>query len=44
MEFDVTKYPEGYDKVKADDLGFLPDDPEVREAFMETMMQFMLQY
>ena len=44
MEYDVTEYPEGYDKVRDDELVFLPEDPEVREDFMTDMLQWILQW
>ena len=44
MEFDVTQYPEGYERIMKEELTFLPDDPEVRQLFMETMFVWLLQW
>jgi len=43
-EYDVTVYPEGYERVRDEELVFLPEDPEVREAFMVQLLDFMLFY
>lgn len=39
-EYDVTAYPEGYEKVMREDLDFIPE--EERESFMEAIMLFMI--
>lgn len=44
MDIDVTAYPEGYEHVRDQELNFLPDDPEVRELFMDSMLMWMLQW
>ena len=42
--FNVTKYPEGVDKAKQELLGFLPDEPVVRDGFMKTALQWFIQW
>ena len=44
MEYDVTAYPEGYEKVRDEELGFLPNDPAVREGFMLALLDFLIFY
>jgi len=44
MEYDVTEYPAGYDRVEQEELVFLPQDPEVRDAFMTDMLQWLVQW
>ena len=44
MDYDITEYPEGYDKVKDEELVFLPEDPELREDFMTDMLQWLIQW
>lgn len=44
MEYDVTKYPDGYNRVRDEELVFLPEDPQERETFMLLLLQWMLQY
>lgn len=40
---DLRKYPEGYETVKSM-LGFLPDIEPVRENFMMTLLEFLIQH
>lgn len=39
-EYDVTIYPEGYEKIMREDLDFIPE--KERESFMETILLFMI--
>ena len=39
--FDITKYPEGYEKLK-ESLTFLPEIDEVREAFLMSTVLLMV--
>ncbi len=39
-EYDVTTYPEGYEKVMREDLDFISE--EERESFMEDILLFMI--
>ena len=44
MEYDVTQYPEGWERVENEELGFLPQDPETRDNFMTDMLQWIIQW
>ncbi|MFY9140452.1 MAG: hypothetical protein WBJ83_10605 [Thermacetogeniaceae bacterium] len=44
MEYNVAKYPEGYEKVKNEELNFLPDDEDIRESFMTELLQWLIQW
>ena len=44
MQYDVTQYPEGYNKVRDEELVFLPEDPQIREVFMTDMLQWLIQW
>lgn len=44
MQYDVTQYPEGYEKVRDEELVFLPEDPVLRQVFMDTMLLWLLQW
>lgn len=39
---DISTYPEGYEMVKKELLPFLPDDDAVREAYMRSIIGFMV--
>ena len=42
MAYDVTQYPEGFEKIRDEELSFLPDDPVVKQVFMDNLVNFML--
>jgi hypothetical protein len=44
MEYNVAKYPEGYEKIKKEELPFLPDDEDTREFFMNDLLQWLIQW
>ena len=44
MDYDITEYPEGYERVKSEELVFLPEDPQVREEFATDMLQWLIQW
>lgn len=44
MEYDVTQYPEGYEKFRDEELGFLPEIPEVKDQFMLDYLQWLIQW
>ena len=37
-DYDVTTYPEGYERVKNEELGHISEDPNVRAAFMTSLL------
>jgi hypothetical protein len=39
-EFDITKYPEGFDEV-VKTLDFLPDDYEIRSEYLVKLILFL---
>lgn len=44
MEYNVATYPEGYEKVKNEELAFLPEDEATRELFMMDLLQWLIQW
>lgn len=44
MEYDVTQYPEGVDRIRDEELVFLPEDPKVRDEFMLGLLQWLVQW
>lgn len=44
MEYDVTQYPEGYEKFKEETLILLPDCPEAKDQFMTDFLQWLIQW
>ena len=43
MEYDVTQYPEGFERIIKEELSFLPDDPELRRHFIEAIFTWLIQ-
>jgi len=37
-------YPEGREKVKNEELNFLPEDDAIREEFMRDYLQWLIQW
>ena len=44
MDYDVTAYPEGFDRVRDTELVFLPEDKEVRSQFMDMLLLWLVQW
>lgn len=44
MKYNVLDFPEGYDRVRDEELVFLPEDKNIREGFMANMLQWLIQY
>ncbi len=42
MEYDVTSYPQGYEKVLNEELGFLPNDIKIKDDFLTSFLIFLL--
>ena len=42
MEYNVSTYPEGWDRIIDEELLFISEDRNVRAAFLENMYQTML--
>ena len=40
-DYDVTTYPEGYERVRDEELAHISDDPNVRAAFMTSLLLFL---
>lgn len=38
------RYPEGREKVKNEELNFLPEDDAIREEFMRDYLQWLIQW
>ena len=44
MHYDLSKYPEGFEKIRDEELSFLPEDPIIRQGFMDALLLWMLQW
>lgn len=44
MEYNILDYPNGYEKVRDEELVFLPNDKNIREGFMVSMISWLLQF
>jgi len=44
MDYDVTAYPEGFERVMNEELVFLPEDKEVRKQFMDMLLLWMVKW
>lgn len=42
-EYNVLEYPEGVERAKEEMLNFLPDDEEVKDLFMDNILQWLIQ-
>lgn len=43
-EFNVLEYPEGVERAKKELLDFLPEDDEIREQFMTTILNVLIKW
>ncbi len=43
-EYNALQYPEGVDRVEEEMLGFLPDDKQVKDLFMNDILQWLIQW
>ena len=41
-DFCIAGYPEGYERVKSELLSFLPENDADREAYMKSMISFLV--
>ncbi|MFA0815254.1 MAG: hypothetical protein ACC608_05650 [Anaerofustis sp.] len=44
MDYNILDYPNGYDRVRDEELVFLPEDKAIREGFMIDMLQWLIQW
>ena len=44
MKNDITRYPEGYEQLKEEELVFLPDNQQIKDEFMLDILQFLTQW
>lgn len=43
-DYRATAWPEGIDRVEAEMLPFLPDDKNVKDLFMNDILQWLIQW
>ncbi len=42
MQYNILDYPNGYEKVRDEELIFLPSDKNIRENFMLSVFEFLI--